>query len=83
MYAPRTSPVFLRILYYRPDRPALLQRYEQVFPDLVPDIPRVHRLLLYWQRHIRGTINQVMVDVGDGNLKEMGIRTPGLILTIH
>jgi uncharacterized protein Usg len=53
--------VLVNVTYYRPDFPTLLQQFMWETDDYVPDLPRVHRFLLYWKEHIHAIIRAVDV----------------------
>jgi uncharacterized protein Usg len=57
--------VLINVIYYRPDAPHILQEFLWETPDVVPELPRVHRFLTYWRANIEATINQVLWAVRD------------------
>lgn len=77
------SNVFLRVVYWRPDYPTLLQTFEHQFLDLVPKIPRVHKFLVFWKHEIHAAINSVEVDIGDGNLRPIQFRRVDVLMNLQ
>lgn len=71
MLIQRTQLVLVNVTYYRPDFPSLLQDFIWQTDDIVPDIPRVHRFLLYWKKNIHATINRVIVCSAERNWRQV------------
>jgi uncharacterized protein Usg len=53
--------VLVDVIYYRPDYTHLLNEFIWQTPDIVPEIPRVHKFLKYWQENIDAKIQEVLV----------------------
>jgi uncharacterized protein Usg len=53
--------VTVRVDYFLPDYPSLIEEFCWQTKDTWPDIPRVHRFLNYWYENIDAVINSVMV----------------------
>jgi uncharacterized protein Usg len=53
--------VLMNVRYYMPDYHNILQEFLWQTEDIVPDIPRVHKFLLYWKENIPATIKEVIV----------------------
>ena len=49
------------ILYWMPDYENILQQFIWQTKDVVPDIPRVHKFLNYWNDNIDAVISEVKV----------------------
>lgn len=52
--------VTIDVFYYIPDS-LLLNEFIWQTPDLVPEIPRVHKFLKYWHENIDARIQEVLV----------------------
>ena len=57
----RKSLVTVDILYWMPDYENILQQFIWQTKDVVPDIPRVHKFLNYWNDNIDAVISEVKV----------------------
>ena len=57
----RKSIVTVDILYWMPDYNNVLQEFVWQTSDIVPDYPRVHRFLNYWQENIEAVISEVRI----------------------
>jgi uncharacterized protein Usg len=57
----RKSIVTVDILYWMPDYTNVLQEFVWQTSDIVPEYPRVHRFLNYWQENIEAVISEVRV----------------------
>ena len=57
----RKSLVTVDILYWMPDYENILQQFIWQTKDVVPDIPRVHKFLNYWNNNIDAVISEVKV----------------------
>ena len=57
----RKSLVTVDILYWMPDYENVLQQFIWQTKDVVPDIPRVHKFLNYWNDNIDAVISEVKV----------------------
>lgn len=53
--------VTVNILYYQPAYKHLLQSFIWQTDDIVPEIPRIHKLLNYWKDNIDAVISEVLV----------------------
>ena len=53
--------VTVDVFYYMPDRQLLINEFIWQTPDIVPEIPRVHKFLTYWQENIEAVIKEVLV----------------------
>ena len=42
------QPLHIRIYYYMPDYTSLLQEFNWVTEDVVPEYPRIKKFLTYW-----------------------------------
>jgi uncharacterized protein Usg len=65
---PRRELVIVTIIYHMPAHPVLLQEFLWQTTDYVPDLPRVHRFLNFWQREIEAAVRQVQVCCQSGEL---------------
>ena len=57
----KKSLVTVDILYWMPDYENILQQFIWQTKDVVPDIPRVHKFLNYWNNNIDAVISEVKV----------------------
>ncbi len=57
----KKSLVTVDILYWMPDYENILQQFIWQTKDVVPDIPRVHKFLNYWNDNIEAVISEVKV----------------------
>ena len=57
----KKSLVAVDILYWMPDYENILQQFIWQTKDVVPDIPRVHKFLNYWNDNIDAVISEVKV----------------------
>ena len=57
----KKSLVTVDILYWMPDYENILQQFIWQTKDVVPDIPRVHKFLNYWNNNIEAVISEVKV----------------------
>ena len=57
----KKSLVTVDILYWMPDYENNLQQFIWQTKDVVPDIPRVHKFLNYWNDNIDAVISEVKV----------------------
>jgi len=57
----KKSLVTVDILYWMPDYTNVLQKFVWQTSDIVPEYPRVHRFLNYWQENIEAVISEVRV----------------------
>ena len=57
----RKSLVTVDILYWMPDYTNVLQKFVWQTSDIVPEYPRVHRFLNYWQENIEAVISEVRI----------------------
>ena len=57
----RKSIVPVDILYWMPDYTNVLQEFVWQTSDIVPEYPRVHRFLNYWQENIEAVISEVRI----------------------
>ena len=55
------STVTTQIFYYRPDYTWLIQEFVWQCRDIVPELPKVHKFLNFWQEEIDATINEINV----------------------
>jgi uncharacterized protein Usg len=53
--------VLVGVRYYMPDYQNILQEFYWQTEDIIPDIPRVHKFLIYWKENIQATIKEVVV----------------------
>ncbi len=57
----RKSIVTVDILYWMPDYNNVLQEFVWQTSDIIPEYPRVHRFLNYWQENIEAVISEVRI----------------------
>lgn len=57
----RQAIATLQVLYYMPTYTNLLQEFVWQTEDIVPELPRVHKFLLFWKENIHATIHTVTV----------------------
>ena len=57
----RKSIVTVDILYWMPDYTNVLQEFVWQTSDIIPEYPRVHRFLNYWQENIEAVISEVRI----------------------
>ena len=55
------NTVTTQIFYYRPGYNWLIQEFVWQCRDIVPELPKVHEFLNFWQEEIDATINQINV----------------------
>jgi len=53
--------VSVEVDYFLPDYEHLLQQFLWQTPDYWPEIPRVHKFLLFWHDNIDAIIHEVLV----------------------
>jgi uncharacterized protein Usg len=53
--------VLLDIIYYRPDCPNLVNQFVWEVEDVVPELMRVHKFLLFWKENIEAKIKEIAV----------------------
>jgi uncharacterized protein Usg len=63
------------VLYYMPDHPSLLQRFQWQTLDIAPDFPRIHQFLDFWRREIDAVIHSVNVSAV-GEVRPPGCASP-------
>ena len=57
----RKSIVTVDLLYWMPDYNNVLQEFVWQTSDIIPEYPRVHRFLNYWQENIEAVISEVRI----------------------
>ena len=57
----KKSLVTVDILYWMPDYTNVLQKFVWQTSDIVPEYPRVHSFLNYWQENIEAVISEVRI----------------------
>lgn len=70
------------VIYYMPDHPSLLQRFQWQTLDVGPDFPRIHQFLEFWRREIDAVIHSVNVSAV-GELRPARVRIAGVISRLH
>lgn len=70
---PAREFVITQVLYYRPDRPWLLQEFLWETLDHVPRLPRVRKFLDYWVLELLAPIHSVFVSI-NGVVRPMRVR---------
>ena len=70
------------VIYYMPDHPSLLQRFQWQTLDIAPDFPRVREFLDYWRREIDAVIHSVNV-CSVGEVRPARVRIAGVISRLH
>lgn len=61
----RKELVFIGVTYYLPDYTNILNEFHWQLEDEVPDIPRVHEFLNYWQHNIEAVIKEIQVSASE------------------
>jgi uncharacterized protein Usg len=64
-----TKPVLLKVYYYIPDYPSLLQEFCWSFDDRIPELYRTHKFLLHWHKNIEAVISEVLISISGGYAK--------------
>ena len=64
-----TKPVLLKVIYFLPDYPSLLQEFNWGFDDRVPELYKTHRFLQHWQYNIDAVISEVLISISGGYAK--------------
>ena len=54
--------VTLGVIYYMPDHKSLLNEFWWQHTDIIPELPRTHKFLLYWKENIDAIIKEVYVN---------------------
>lgn len=62
---PKKSLITVDVFYFFPDFPLVIQEFVWQTDDIVPELPRVHKFLRYWENNIEGLIHHVIL-AGDG-----------------
>jgi uncharacterized protein Usg len=70
------------VIYYMPDHPSLLQRFQWQTLDIAPDFPRIREFLDYWRREIDAVIHSVNVCSVD-QVRPARVRIAGVISRLH
>jgi uncharacterized protein Usg len=58
-----TKPVLLKVYYWMPDHPSLLQEFSWGFEDHIPELLRTHNFLNYWHKSIDAVIAEILISV--------------------
>lgn len=53
------------ILYYLPDYEEILQTYVWQEYDYIPDYPKLHKFIAFWQREIDGKLHSINISTQD------------------
>ena len=53
--------IIVNVLYWMPDYNNILQQFIWQTEDVVPEYPRVHKFLNYWQENIEAVISEVQI----------------------
>lgn len=69
MLLTKSKPVLLQILYYMPKHPLLIQEFIWGYDDLVPDLVKTHKFLMFWQHNIDAAIAEIYISVANGKSK--------------
>jgi uncharacterized protein Usg len=64
-----TKPVLLKVYYYIPDHPSLLQEFCWGFEDHIPELYRTHKFLKHWHTNIEAVINEVLISISGDYVK--------------
>jgi uncharacterized protein Usg len=64
-----TKPVLLKVYYFIPDHPTLLQEFSWGFDDRVPELVRTHKFLRHWHQNIDAVISEVLISISGGYAK--------------
>jgi len=64
-----TKPVLLKVYYYIPDHPNLLQEFSWGFEDHIPELVRTHKFLRNWHSNIDAVISEVLISIAGGYSK--------------
>lgn len=56
------QPLHIRIYYYMPDYTSLLQEFNWVTEDVVPEYPRIKKFLNYWKNNIEAVIHTIEIN---------------------
>jgi len=64
-----TKPVLLKVYYYIPDHPALLQEFSWAFDDFIPELVKTHKFLRHWHTSIDAVISEVLISISGGYTK--------------
>lgn len=63
--------ITVKIDYYIPDYKYLINEFIWQTEDQWPEIPRIHRFLLFWKDNIDATINKVFVTKSVNNWRNV------------
>ena len=53
--------IIVNVLYWMPDYNNILQEFIWQTEDIVPEYPRVHKFLNFWQENIEAVISEVQI----------------------
>lgn len=53
--------VSIQIYYYIPDHKYLINEFVWQTLDVVPELPRIHKFLNYWQENIDAVIKEILI----------------------
>lgn len=63
------KPVLLKVYYFIPDHPTILQEFSWGFEDYVPELVRTHKFLRHWHESIDAVISEVLISISGGYTK--------------
>ena len=64
-----TKPVLLKVYYFIPEHPSLLQEFSWGFDDRIPELVRTHKFLHHWHKNIDAVISEVLISISGGYAK--------------
>ena len=64
--------IMLDVIYYRPSS-HILQEFIWKFDDFVPEMPRTHKFLWHWKKHINAVIHSVLISEGANEFRSVDI----------
>jgi uncharacterized protein Usg len=64
-----TKPVLLKVYYFIPEYPMLLQEFSWAFDDHIPELVKTHKFLQHWHTSIDAVISEVFISISGGYTK--------------
>ena len=58
-----TKPVLLKVYYYIPEYPSLLQEFSWAFDDHVPELIKTYKFLRHWHKTIDAVVSEVLISI--------------------
>lgn len=58
---PKKALITIDVFYYLPDYPLLIEEFMWQVEDIIPEIKRVKKFILFWERNIDADIQEIML----------------------